>query len=165
MSAVEPVSVTFQGTKCKSRFLAKAEVAKFPLPCPRQARTQRALGQHPKFRAVPPFLLPGHKGGALLTCRAQGAVQKVWQENRPLQIRNQSLLEFKSGLGHSVKERKLSAACYTLKAICWSPSQLQVTHCKQVLHIVNSHLIPDAARALPQQSFTAEMLSHTASPP
>lgn len=56
---------------------AKAEVPKFPLPCPRQARTQRALGQHPKFGAVTPIPPPWHKGGALLTCRAQGAVQKV----------------------------------------------------------------------------------------
>lgn len=115
-----------------------------------------------------PFLLPVHKGVALWTCRAE--CKQMCQENRPFQVKNQSLLEFKSRLGHSIKERKLSVACYTLKGnllisiIARSDTVPNYSFQAGIAHssIHTSFLmLPD----LFHSSFTAEMLSHTVGSP
>lgn len=100
--------------------------------------TISTLSTSPNLGLSLPSLLPAHKRVALLTCRAQGAVQKVWHKTG--QVKNQRLVEFKSRLGNSVKERKLSVACYTLKgnlliSIIAKSDTLQNYSQKQVLHI------------------------------
>lgn len=96
--------------------------------------------------------------------------KQVCQENRPFQVKNQRLLEFKTRLGHSIKERNLSVACYTLKGnllisiIARSDTlpnySLQAGIAHSSIH-TSFLMLPD----LFHSSFTAEMLSHTVSSP
>lgn len=62
-----------------------------------------------------PFLLPVHNGVALLTCRVQCSANRCAKKIGTFHVKNQSLQELTSRLGHRVRERKLSVACCTLK--------------------------------------------------